>query len=826
MSQDHFHIVHESKLFVDVLLPLAIPKPYTYRVPTEYLQQVFVGGRVEVQFGKSRLYSGLVVRLHQQAPTMQDAKYINAIIDKEPIITERQLELWQWIASYYCCTLGEVMNAALPAALKLASETLLVINPLFDQNYEDLDDKEYLVAEALSLQPEINIETVQKILDQKTIYPILRRLIDKKVILIKEELKLKYKPKTVSCVRLLEPFASQPDTLEQAFKRIGKAEKQAEALLGYLQLARSQPIIRAQEIYDIAKVDSAALKGLEKKEIIEIYKRETSRIGGYDDDTESLMPLSAAQATALSQIHLSMETQNVALLHGITGSGKTRIYIEMIEVALARGEQVLYLLPEIALTTQIIRRLQKIFGDKVVIYHSKMSDNERVELWHLTQANKPVILGARSALFLPFQNLKLIIIDEEHDPSYKQQDPAPRYNARDTAIYLAHTYGAKVLLGTATPSLETYYNVRQKKYGLIHLDERFGGIRLPEIVFANMHEENKRRKGTHFFSNLLIDELKRILGNGEQAILFQNRRGFAPYMECTTCSWRAQCENCDVSLTYHKFANNLRCHYCGSGKTVPKVCPSCTANTLIVKGLGTEKIEDELKIFFPDANIGRMDLDTVKTKNAHAQLINDFEEKRIDILVGTQMVTKGLDFDNVALVGVINADQLLFFPDFRAGERAFQLMTQVAGRAGRRNKIGKVIIQASNPQHLVLRDVLHHDFLSLYRREIDERAAFLYPPIWRLIQITIKHKKPETVNDASKYFGIQLKKHLGKRVIGPAMPSIGRVNNNYLMDIMIKLERNPKVITDAKALIQTMIVDTQQQSGFSGVYFAVDVDPY
>ena len=826
METTTFHIIHESTLFADVLLPLAIPKPYTYRVPTEYLQQVIVGGRVEVQFGKSRLYSGLVVRLHQQAPTMKDAKYINAIIDKDPIITAKQLELWQWIASYYCCTLGEVMNAALPAALKLASETLLVLNPDFDNNYETLDDKEYLVAEALSLQPEINIETVQKILDQKTIYPILRRLIDKRVILIKEELKLKYKPKTVLCVRLLEPYASQPETLSKAFEVIGKAVKQAEALLGYLQLARSQPIIRAQEIYDISKVDSAALKGLEKKEIIELYKRETSRIGGYDDDTEALLPLSVAQQTAIDEIRTIFETQNVALLHGVTGSGKTRMYIELMEAALARGEQVLYLLPEIALTTQIIRRLQKIFGDKVVIYHSKMSDNERVELWHLTQASKPIVLGARSALFLPFQNLKLIIIDEEHDPSYKQQDPAPRYNARDTAIYLAHNYGAKVLLGTATPSLETYFNVRHKKYGLVYLSERFGGIRLPEIVFANMHEENKRRKGTHFFSDLLINELKQVLANGEQAILFQNRRGYAPYMECTTCKWRAECENCDVSLTYHKFSNNLRCHYCGAGKAVPKICPSCESNTLIVKGLGTEKIEDELKIYFPDAMIGRMDLDTVKTKNAHAQLINDFEEKRLDILVGTQMVTKGLDFDNVALVGVINADQLLFFPDFRAGERAFQLMTQVAGRAGRRNKVGKVVIQASNPQHLVLRDVLHNDFGSLYRREIEERTAFLYPPIWRLIQITIRHKKPETVNDASKYFGIQLKKQLGKRVIGPAMPSVSRVNSYYLMDIMIKLERNPKVIQDAKALILEMIVDTQQQSGFSGVFFAVDVDPY
>ncbi len=827
MNEELFHPVHESMMFVTVLLPLAVPKPYTYRVPTEMADDVVFGGRVEVQFGKSKVYSGLVVDIHNNAPKEYTPKYINSIIDREPIISTTQLRFWNWLADYYCCTHGEVMNAALPAALKLASETQVVINPLFDQNYDVLDEKEYMIAEALTIQNELSIDDLQKILQQKSVYPIIKRLLDKRVILLKEEFKNKYKPKVIHCVRLREPYSlTDIKSLEPAFKLLDRSERQAEALMAYIQVARNQPFTRVQELYDTAKVDSAVLKAIEKKGIFELYKKEISRIDGYEDDIEDTQPLAEQQINAIFQLREYFKEKNVALLHGVTGSGKTRVYVEMMEEVIAKGGQILYLLPEISLTTQIVSRLQRIFGDKISVYHSRLNDNERVELWHLTSAGKSIILGARSSLFLPFHKLQLIIVDEEHDPSYKQNEPAPRYNARDSAIYLAQLYGAKVLLGTATPSLETYFNAVKNKYGLVKMEQRFGGLELPRFVFSNTAVEAKQRKMQAHFSSLLLEELKLALGRGEQAILFQNRRGYAPYLECSTCDWTADCENCDVSLTYHKSANNLRCHYCGHGSVVPKICPACGGNQIIIKGFGTEKIEDEIKIYFPDANIGRMDMDTVKSRNAHAQLINDFEERRIDILVGTQMVTKGLDFDNVALVGVLNADQLLHFPDFRSGERAFQLLTQVAGRAGRKHKQGQVFIQGANPTHPVLREVMSSAFQAFFKREMTERRDFMYPPFYRLIKITLRHKKPEVVNEAARVYANELKKILGKRVIGPAIPSIGRIRNYFLMDMMIKIERDIEMIK----LTKRTIFDTTQRvtamQGFSTVDVLVDVDPY
>ncbi len=819
------HYIPDSNIFVTVLLPLAIPKPYTYRVPRELVDDVAFGVRVEVQFGKNKIYSAVVIDVHSAAPDKYEAKEIISVIDKEAIITRTQLKFWQWMASYYCCTLGEVMNAALPGGLRLDSETTLLLHPLFDGNADLLTDREYLIYEALTIQPELTIEQVHKILNIKTIRPVIYALIEKRVVIIKEELKTKYKPKTVTAVRLQEPYRSDETKLSEAFEKVEKkSSRQLEALIAFIQIAKNQDFILAQEIYEKADVDSTVLKALEKKGIFEVFKKEISRIGIFDDDTNESPPLSTQQERAIGEIKELFKEKSTVLLHGVTGSGKTRVYVEMMQEALARGEQCLYLLPEIALTTQIISRLQKVFGDDIVVYHSKCSDAERVELWRKALEGKPIMMAARSGLFLPFSKLGLIIVDEEHDASFKQIEPSPRYNARDSAIVLSQIHGGKVLLGTATPAVETYYNAKAGKYGLVRMSERFGGLQLPEIIFANTIKDPKS-KAKIDFTNELIDALKLAFSSKEQSIVFQNRRGYAPYLQCDACAWKADCENCDVSLTYHKGANSLRCHYCGHHAFVPKVCPACGSNKLNIKGMGTEKVEDELKIFLPDADIGRMDTDTIKTKNAHAQIINDFEEKRLDILVGTQMVTKGLDFDNVSLVGVVNADSLLYFPDFRAGERAFQMLMQVAGRAGRKHKRGRVIVQTSNPKHPVLQEVQKGEYNAFFNREIQERRDFQYPPFFRLIKVTLRHKKPEVVNDASRLYAEMLKKHLGKRVVGPALPNPARVRSYYLMDIMVKLERDAQKISFAKDLLMECIIDLKKHVGLSTIEVLIDVDP-
>lgn len=824
MSQESFHPVVEGT-FVTVVLPIAVPKPYTYAVPTAFKRAIKTGVRVEVQFGKNKLYAGLVIAIHEQAPAEYKAKPILAVLDIHPIVSEQQIALWKWMAAYYACTVGEVMSAALPAGFRLASETRVIISPVFDDNYEGLSDKEYLIAEALSIQNELSINDIQQILQQKTVYPLVQKLLDKKLIYLKEELKEKYKPKQVNCLRLQEPYASDPNRLAEAFELMKRSERQTEAMMAYLHLARKHEIVKCQQIYDMAKVDGSVLKAMAKKEIVEIYAKEVSRLGGYEDELSESPVLSDQQVNALKEIDAHFVDKGVVLLHGVTGSGKTRVYTELIQAAIERGEQVLYLLPEIALTTQITSRLQRIFGDQAVVYHSRLNNNERVEMYQSVLAGKPLILGVRSSLFLPFQNLKLIIVDEEHDTSYKQIDPAPRYNARDTAIYLAHQTGAKVLLGTATPSIETYYHCQNGKYGLVEMPERFGGIEMPQMLIIDAGTEFKQKKMLSHFTSQLIEALKAAIEKGEQAILFKNRRGYAPTMRCMDCNWHSECKNCDVSLTYHKFTQNLRCHYCGYQRSVPKHCPACGSHQVVMKGYGTEKIEDELKIFLPEAKIGRMDFDTVKGKYAHARIINDFEEKRIDILVGTQMVTKGLDFDNVGIVGVLSADHLLQFPDFRASERAFQMITQVSGRAGRKKKQGKVLIQAFDLAHPILGEVINNDFLQFYQRELKERHEFQYPPFTRLIAISLKHAKPQLLNEAAKIFTHYLRQHLGKRVIGPAIPGIPRVRNQYLLDVLIKLEKNAALISKAKQLIKAAIQDLQSQKGFSGIRVNVDVDP-
>jgi len=824
--QQELHPAEDVQTYVQVILPLALPKPYTYAVPEEWVAEVAFGKRVEVQFGKSKRYSALIVAITPQPPEQQRPKPIVSVIDEAPIINERQWQLWQWIADYYLCSLGEVMNAALPANLKLASETVLTLSPLFGDDFSELDDQEYLIAEALTIQQEISIGDVRDILQRKSVYPLIRRMLEKRILYLKEDIKQKYKPKTIRCVALQEPYASQPQLLEHAFEKLSRSNRQVEALMAFVQLNRQQEFVRRQDIYQKAGVDSNVLKAIEKKGVFSFYEREVSRLGAYEEAIIEAQTLSQQQEAALGAIRQAFNRQQPVLLHGVTGSGKTRVYIELMQEAIDRGEQVLYLLPEIALTTQIVSRVEKIFGDQIAVYHSRLNNNERVELWNQVLKGKPAVLGARSALFLPFQKLGLVIVDEEHDSSFKQYDPNPRYNARDTAVYMAQLHNSQIVLGTATPSLESYANTKAGKYQLVEMPERFGGLQMPSIEIVDAKQELKERKLQSHFTSVLIEGLKATLERGEQAILFQNRRGFSPVYRCTTCGWHAECINCDVSLTYHKFQNNLRCHYCGYQARLPSACPACGERKLTLKGFGTEKIEDELKIYLPDAQIARMDLDTVRGKYAHARLINEFEEGRIDILVGTQMVTKGLDFEKVGIVGVLSADQLLQFPDFRATERAFQLMRQVSGRSGRKHRRGRVIIQAFNTAHPVLKEVISGDYPSFYSREMQERQSFHYPPYLRLIRITLKHRQPKRVNEGAKLYEKALKSRLGEWVMGPAMPYVARVRGYYLLDFLIKIPRHAQKLKYSKQCVQAATEELHAASGLSGVRVSVDVDPY
>lgn len=810
-------------MYADIILPLALPKrTYTYSVPESVATLIQPGVRVEVQFGRSKRYSGLVERVHHQAPEYE-VKPILSVLDEVTVVTPQQFQLWDWMADYYCCTLGEVMSAALPGHLKLTSETRLVINELYGDNFSELDDEEYLIAEGLHIQREMVVEDARKILNKKTVFPVIQRLINKGVLFIREELQEKFKARKVTALRLAEPYRSQPELLRQVMAELSGKERQLEILMAYLTLEKRQPVVLKQEVLHKADVTEASLNTVIKKGILEKYAREVSRLGGYEDELVEADTLSAQQERAVQELQ-SLD-KKVTLLYGVTGSGKTRVYVEMMREVIRKGGQVLYLLPEIGLTTQIIHRLQKVFGNDISVYHSRINTQERVEVWKAAAAGKSVILAARSGLFLPFKQLDLVIVDEEHDPSFKQYDPAPRYHARDTAIYLAGLYGANTLLGTATPSLETWHNVESGKFGLVEMPERFGGLRLPEVQTIDLREQLKLRQMQSLFSKPLLDQLQITLDNGEQAILFQNRRGYAPMLECEVCGWNAMCRYCDVSLTYHKHTHRLRCHYCGYVQEPAKVCPACGSGKITFKGFGTEKIEDELKLFLPNARIGRMDLDTAGTKSNLSALLNDFEEKRLDILVGTQMVTKGLDFDNVALVGVLGADALTKFPDFRSGERAYHLLTQVAGRAGRKNKRGLVLIQAFDPKHPVILEVLNHDFQTFVQRELKERFTFKYPPYYRLIHLELRHKEPKIVHEAAIFYAKALRAKLGERVLGPVIPNIARIRNYFGQDIMLKLEKSAPVINGAKALIRHTTEIMLGKPGWSQVQVAVDVDP-
>jgi primosomal protein N' (replication factor Y) len=847
--------------FVDVILPLAVPNLYTYRVPYDLNEQMVIGKRVVVQFGKGKLYTALVRTIHESPPKLYTAKYIDSVLDEQPIVNAHQFELWDWLSSYYMCTVGEVMVAALPGALRLASETKIVINPAFDPSKAaTLSDKEFLILEALEVRNILTLNDVSQIIEQQTVYPIIKSLIEKGAVLIQEELKEKFKPKIETFVRITD-FADDEENLKTIFSALEKkAAKQLDVLMAYITLSKRYSKER-QEVKKSAVVQmvagaEAALASLVKKNIFETYEREVGRFANRDEENKivSLNELqqqvfhSVQQQYGWEKANVKKHTagvdfledvkpaaeKDVVLLHGVTSSGKTEIYVKLIEQVLSQGKQVLYLLPEIALTTQIINRLRKYFGNVVGVYHSKFNEHERVEIWNnvlKADGNRDaagpqfkLIIGARSALFLPFSNLGFVIVDEEHDTSYKQYDPAPRYNARDGAIYLAHLHKAKTLLGSATPSLESYFNAQEGKYGFAEITQRFGGVQMPEILIADVKEATQKKMMKSHFSPLLLDTITLALEKKEQVILFQNRRGFAPQLECNTCAWVPHCINCDVSLTYHKASNQLRCHYCGYSVKPPAKCAACGDTDLKMKGFGTEKIEEELAIFYPKAKLMRMDLDTTRSKFAHQHIIQDFEDRNIDILVGTQMVTKGLDFDNVSLVGILNADSMLNFPDFRSFERSFHLMAQVSGRAGRKDKRGKVIIQTQNPEHSIIQEVIANDYVSMYTSQLLDRKNFNYPPYYRLIELTIIHKDVNMVNAAAKDLGDALKKQFAKRVLGPEFPLVSRVRNLYHKNILVKIERDASVVK-VKKIITDLLIQFKSGGDYKTVRVQIDVDP-
>lgn len=811
-------------MFAEVIIPLALPKNYTWEVPASMKEPLHVGCRVEVNLGRNKKYAGIVKALHEEGPKNFEPKQILNVLDPTPVIQPYQLKLWEWMADYYMCSEGEVMAAALPAHFKLSSETILIYNEEYGEDFSDLDNEEYLVAEALLMKHELRLTEVQQILDVTHVYPIVNRLIGKHVCFVWESLKQTYNAKKESFV-LLEHKYDNEEQLEHLLNTWGKAPKQMELLLSYLHLMRTQGEVTKTELLKKSGASDAQLKGLVEKEILRIEKRSVDRIAYAPKEVHVDFKLSAAQEEAYEQVQECFQHKNVCLLHGITSSGKTHLYIKLIEQYIKKGHQVLYMLPEIALTSQIIRRLQKHFGGYIGIYHSKFSQNERVEIWNKVKSGElKIVLGARSSLFLPFRNLGLIICDEEHDTSYKQQDPAPRYNARDAAVYMGGLTNARVLLGSATPCLETYYNAKQDKYGLVELHERFGEVKMPSIEMIDTRMVAKKPGEKVMLSPRLLESIRETVDKGKQVILFQNRRGYSPYQICTVCGWIAQCKHCDVSLTYHKFSNKLKCHYCGNVYPPMNTCGACGSDKLVQKNFGTERIEEVLDTELQGIKVGRMDFDTIRNKNAHDVLIQQFEQRKIDVLVGTQMVVKGLDFENVDLVGILDADALLHFADFRVNERGFQLMEQVAGRAGRKNGHGRVMIQTMNPVHPVLQWVAHHDYVGMYLEEIEKRRLFLYPPFSRIIHLSFRHKERDVVAQAAHQFAHAMQIQYGKFMVGPAEPVINKVRNLFLMEMLVKLPKDGGLIARCKADIEKECANLHADRRFKKVMIVPDVD--
>jgi len=817
--------------FVQVILPVPIHKEFTYRLPFELNELVTIGMRVVVPFGRSKLLTAIVSGISEIAPTEYQAKYVDCVLDESPIISPKQLQFWKWIAEYYMSSIGEVMNAALPANFKLASETKIVLHPEYEPGNYTLTDKEQQIIELLEVRENIDLKELSELIGIKSIQPVIKKLIDKRAVLSLEALNDKFSPKTATFIELLATSEEElNDQLTRLEQRKGN-EKQLQAFLSILQLcelnqASIQPV--PKKVLIDQGISASSLNTLEKNGLITMTRYAVSRFSEITDDLKQFKELSTEQKDALEAIRSSFEELTTTLLHGVTGSGKTEVYVQLIQEQLDQGKQVLFLLPEIALTTQLIQRLSAYFGEQVGVYHSKFNQNERVEIWNHVLRNDPdrfrIILGARSSVFLPFQELGLIIVDEEHESTFKQYDPSPRYNARDASIVLAHLHKSKVLLGSATPAMETYFNAKIGKYGLVEMQSRYGGLKLPEVLIADVKKERRQHKTDAHFTTFLMDEMREALNRKEQIILFQNRRGYTPMWNCEICNWTPKCVNCDVSLTYHKHSNSLRCHYCGFSSPPVGTCNCCGSNRLKMIGFGTEKIEDELSLLLPGVRMARLDLDTTRSKHSYETILNEFGSGAIDILIGTQMVSKGLDFDNVSLVGILDADMLLNRPDFRAFERSFHLMSQVAGRSGRKGKRGKVIIQTGDPDHWVIEKVIAHDYVGFYDAEILERTNFFYPPFYKMIELTLKHKDEQLIEKAAAELATELRSVFKERVIGPEFPIVRRIQNLYLKTIKLKIERDAPD-KKVKERLQQLIDAFYSVPLNKSIRITVDVDP-
>jgi primosomal protein N' (replication factor Y) len=814
--------------FVEVILPLSLAKTFTYRVSETEFHFIKKGMRVAVPFGKSKMYTGLVMDIHENAPNLYEAKEIHQILDEKPIATEIQLKHWLWIANYYMCGIGDVYRGAFPTGLLLESETIISHKPNVTVNDSELSDDEFLIYEALHHQSSLKVQDIISILNKKNILPVLQKMILKDIIVLEEEIKESYKPKLIRYVKLHSQYETD-EGLEQLLQVLKSAHKQKEIVLSYFQLrALEKKPVTVKKLTEVSGSTSTVIKALIEKEILEEYFIQHDRVSYEGKASEKQLLLSEVQEEAFDSIKKSLNEKEVCLLHGVTSSGKTEIYIKLIEEYLSSGKQILYLLPEIALTTQLVSRLRLHFGDKVAVFHSKYSNNERVEVWKQTLENSEkaqIVIGARSALFLPFADLGLLIVDEEHEQTFKQVDPAPRYHARDSAIVLANLHKAKVLLGSATPSIETYFNTQTDKYGLVSLSERYNNVRMPEIVLVDLKDKHFRKRMTGHFSDVLIEEIAEALTLGEQIILFQNRRGYSPIIECLTCGHVPHCQQCDVSLTFHKHKNQLRCHYCGYSIAKPTHCHSCSSIDMTTKGFGTEQIEQELMSLFPKAKTWRMDQDTTRGKFGFEKIIDSFKNREIDILVGTQMLAKGLDFDNVSLVGIMNADNMLHHPDFRAFERSYQMMTQVAGRAGRADKQGKVIIQTYNPNHNTIQQVTNHNYLGMYKEQLYDRQIYKYPPYFRIIKLTLKNKDYDKLKEGAMWLYQVLSQNLNMPVLGPEEPAINRIRNEYIRTILIKIPQNLP-LGGTKKTIQKMLNSFEAVAQYRAIKVTINVDFY
>ena len=817
--------------FVDVILPLPLPDAFTYRLSPEQEEHVQPGCRVVVPFGRKKFYTGIVCNVHYLKPTAYEVKEVVTILDERPILLPLQFKFWEWLAGYYLCTQGDVYKAALPSGLKLESETIVALNPDFEATGR-LPEREQHLLDLLAAEPEQTVTQLEKDSGLKNVLPTVNALLAREAIFVKEELKQSYKPKMETRVRLT-PDATNEHRLHIFFDELQRrAPKQLDLLMKYLEisgtLGGSERPVAKRDLLQRANATPAVFNGLVERGVFETYQAEIGRLDTHLLPTEVQPPcqLSSPQQQAYCDIVDSLREKNVCLLYGVTSSGKTEIYIHLIQEVLERGGQVLYLLPEIALTTQITGRLRRVFGSRLGIYHSKFPDAERVEIWQRQLSDHPydVILGVRSSVFLPFQRLQLIIVDEEHEATYKQQDPAPRYHARNAAIVLASLCGAKTLLGTATPSLESWHNAETEKYALVTLSERHKAVRLPQIIPVDIRELRRKKRMNGSFSPLLLQHVREALERKEQVILFQNRRGFAPMIECHTCGWVPKCKNCDVSLTYHKGLNMLTCHYCGYTEPLPRRCPACDGTDLRARGFGTEKIEDEIKALLPEARVARMDLDTTRTRTAYERIINDFAEGRTDILIGTQMVSKGLDFERVSVVGILNADTLLNYPDFRAYERAFQLMAQVAGRAGRRDTQGLVILQTRNVTHPIIDQVIANDYEGMAAGQLAERQVFHYPPYYRLIYVYLKHRREDVVEQMAQDMAGRLRNLFGNRVLGPDKPPVARIQTLFIRKIVLKVENNAPVAR-VRSLLTSVQRDVTSDERFKSGLVYYDVDP-